>query len=71
MVHAGREEGFIPRACLLYPTTIKTGYFYEQINFANFQKWINEKLIPNYLPANSYIVMDNASYCSVEENNPS
>ena len=35
--------------------------YHQEMNAVNFEKWFEEKLLPA-LPANSLIVMDNASY---------
>ncbi|PSN31296.1 hypothetical protein C0J52_28398 [Blattella germanica] len=37
------------------------------MNFQNFSKWVEEKLLPN-LPSNCLIVLDNATYHSVQIN---
>lgn len=37
------------------------------MNSGNFEKWIQEKLIPN-LPPRTVIVIDNASYHNIEVN---
>uniref|UniRef100_A0A8D9E559 Tc1-like transposase DDE domain-containing protein n=1 Tax=Cacopsylla melanoneura TaxID=428564 RepID=A0A8D9E559_9HEMI len=37
------------------------------MNFENYQKWIQERLIPN-LPTNSVVVIDNAPYHNVQVN---
>ena len=42
-----------------------SGDYHGQMDGGNFEKWYKEKLLPN-LPPNSIIVMDNASYHSVQ-----
>lgn len=65
IVHAGRQGGFIDGALLIFKSKSKTGDYHSDMNFVNFSKWTREKLLPN-LPPNSVIVMDNASYHSVQ-----
>ncbi|KAJ8723794.1 hypothetical protein PYW07_007774 [Mythimna separata] len=65
IAHAGGENGFIDGALLMFKSKIKTGDYHDEMNGANFTKWINEKLLPN-LPKNAIIVMDNAPYHSME-----
>ena len=38
-----------------------TGDYHSEMNFENFKKWLQEKLLPNLQP-NSVIVLDNAAY---------
>ena len=35
--------------------------YHQEMNAVNFEKWFEDKLLPA-LPANSLVVMDNASY---------
>ncbi|KAJ8712954.1 hypothetical protein PYW08_008258 [Mythimna loreyi] len=65
ITHAGGENGFIDGALLMFKSKTKTGDYHDEMNGANFTKWINERLIPN-LPKNAIIVMDNAPYHSME-----
>ncbi|CAH2092047.1 unnamed protein product [Euphydryas editha] len=65
LVHAGGETGFVEGASLLFKSKTKSGDYHDEMNGDNFKKWINEKLIPN-LKEPSIIVMDNASYHSVQ-----
>lgn len=65
IVHAGGEMGFIPHALLMWKASKTTGDYHHNMNKANYQKWLKEILIPN-LPANSVIVLDNASYHNVQ-----
>lgn len=66
IVHAGGQGEFIDRALIIFKSKSKTGDYRSDMNFANFSKWTREKLLAN-LPPNSVIVMDNASYHSVQE----
>lgn len=61
IVHAGSSSGFIKDASLIYKASSTTGDYHSNMNFNNYSKWLNEKLLPN-LPDKSVIVMDNASY---------
>lgn len=61
IVHAGGSSGFIKNASLVYKAASTTGDYHSNMNFDNYGKWLNEKLLPN-LPEKSVIVMDNASY---------
>ncbi|XP_053618380.1 uncharacterized protein LOC128679904 [Plodia interpunctella] len=66
IVHCGGQIGFVDGALVIFKSKCKTGDYHDSMNFANFSKWINEKLMPN-IPQNSVIVMDNAAYHSVRE----
>jgi transposase len=46
---------------LVYKAGKATGDYHGQMNSDNFEKWVNEKVIPN-LATPSVIVMDNAPY---------
>lgn len=67
IVHAGGEMGFIPNAQLIFKSQSKSGDYHDDMNKTNFNKWLEEKLIPN-LPPNCLIVMDNAPYHTVQIN---
>lgn len=67
VVHAGGEEGFINNALLIFKSKQKTGDYHHDMNFTNFSTWVERQLLPNLSP-NSVIVLDNASYHSVQEN---
>lgn len=67
VVHAGHENGFVPNALLVYSTKSKLADYHHDMNASNFNKWLEEKLIPN-LDKPSVVVMDNASYHSVVKN---
>lgn len=61
IVHAGGSDGFVPNASLVYKAATASGDYHSNMNYENYEKWLNEKLWPN-LPEKSVIVMDNASY---------
>ncbi|XP_047539029.1 uncharacterized protein LOC125072442 [Vanessa atalanta] len=67
IVHAGHENGFVPNALLLFSTKSKSADYHHDMNSQNFNKWLTEKLIPN-LHKPSVIIMDNASYHTVQKN---
>ena len=65
VIHAGGEMGFVPGAQEIFNLGLASGDYHGQMDGSNFEKWYNKKLLPN-LPSNSIIVMDNASYHSVQ-----
>ena len=65
VVHAGSANGFVPGAKLIYKASRSTGDYHHEMNGDNFEKWLREKLLQNLTRA-SVIVMDNASYHSVQ-----
>ena len=60
-------RGFIPNALLIFRSGSKSGDYHEDMNRANYMKWLQEKLIP-HLEYKSVIVFDNASYHNVQLN---
>lgn len=67
IVHAGTQNGFVPNALLVFSTKSTKADYHHDMNASNFNKWLSEKLIPN-LNEPSVIVMDNASYHTVQIN---
>lgn len=67
IVHAGGEEGFVRNALLIFRSKQKTGDYHNDMNFDNFSKWVQQKLLPN-LCEKCVIVLDNASYHNVQKN---
>ena len=65
VIHAWGETGFVPRAKEMFNPGSASGDYHGQMDGGNFEKWDKKKLLPN-LPPNSIIVMDNASYHSVQ-----
>ncbi|XP_046684781.1 uncharacterized protein LOC124370533 [Homalodisca vitripennis] len=61
IVHAGNENGFIDNALLVFKSGQKSGDYHDCMNFKNYKKYLQEKLIPN-LPPKTVLVIDNASY---------
>jgi len=64
---SGGEHGFILNALLIFGCGSKSGDYHDNMNHANYKKWLQEKLIPN-LESKSVIVVDNASYHNVQLN---
>ncbi|KAJ4425806.1 hypothetical protein ANN_27432 [Periplaneta americana] len=61
IIHGGGENGFVPNAHVRFRSQQKSGDYHSDMNFANYEKWLKERLIPN-LPQNSVLVVDNAPY---------
>lgn len=61
IVHAGNDDGFIEGAMLIFKSGQKSGDYHDSMNFTNYKKWLEEKLIPN-LPPKTVLVIDNAAY---------
>lgn len=64
IMNAITKDGWVPGAKVTFKSTRKTGDYHGQMNQVLFTKWFREKLLPN-IPANSFIIMDNASYHNV------
>lgn len=65
VVHAGGRNGFVKGALLIFKSKTETGDYHGGMDSDKFQKWMRQQLLPN-LPSNSVIVLDNASYHSVQ-----
>ncbi|CAC5387409.1 unnamed protein product [Mytilus coruscus] len=63
----GGKFGFVPNALLIYKAKSCTGDYHHEMNGENLKKWFTEKLLCS-LPEKSVIIMDNASYYSVQFN---
>ncbi|CAK1597710.1 unnamed protein product [Parnassius mnemosyne] len=61
IAHARTKDGFINGVLLMFKSQSKSSDYHDDMNSANFLKWVTEKLIPN-LPERSLVVMDNAPY---------
>lgn len=61
VVHAGSEEGFVDDALLTYIPNKKADDYNDNMNYDNYLKYVEEKLILN-LPGKSVFVIDNAPY---------
>ena len=66
IVHAGTKDVFIPGAKLVFKANASSGDYHNEMNFNNFSKWLNERLIPN-LKSKSVVILDNASYHNVQK----
>lgn len=67
VVHAGGKNGFVKNSLLVFKAGLTTGDYHGQMCSSTFEKWVNEKLIPN-IPPKSVIVFDNAPYHCIQEN---
>lgn len=61
IVNAIGCDGWIGGADLVFQAKKRTGDYHGQMNWDNFSRWFSTQLLPN-IPANSMIIMDNASY---------
>lgn len=66
ILNAGNEDGFVPNAYLRFKSNSTTGDYHHEMNFENYRKWIEEKLLPNLKPK-SVLVIDNAPYHNVQK----
>ena len=64
IIDAITKNGWIPNARLVFKASRKTGDYHSNMNWDNFSKWFQEKLLTN-IPSNSLIIMDNAAYHNV------
>ena len=67
IVDAGSEDGFVKGAQLIYDRNSTSGDHNGEMNSEKFIGWLRGQLIRN-LPPKSVVVIDNASYHSVQEN---
>jgi hypothetical protein len=63
VLHAGKEDGFVENAGLIFKSTTRSVDYHDNMNRKNFENWFKTELIPN-LEEPSLIIMDNASYHS-------
>lgn len=68
ILHAGSDKGWVENALFLSAKNIKDAKvdYHQDMSAEVFEKWFTEWLLPN-IPANSVIVMDNASYHSAQK----
>lgn len=64
IVNAITKDGWVPNAKLVFKASKKTGDYHTNMNWDNFSKWFQEKLLKN-IPENSLIIMDNVPYHNV------
>jgi len=64
ILNAITKDGWVPNAKLVFKASKKTGDYHTNMNWDNFSKWFQEKLLKN-IPENSLIIMDNAPYHNV------
>lgn len=66
IVDAGNEDGFVPKARVIFRPEEKKEDYHDHMNFMkNYEKWVKGKLLPN-LPPRSVVVIDNAPYHNVQ-----
>lgn len=66
VLHAGSEKGFVNGGCLVFRAAKSaTADYHSEMDGPRFEKWFTEQLLPNIEPR-SVVVMDNASYHSVQ-----
>lgn len=64
LLYTGGRNDFIKNVDLIFKLRTIIEDYYRQINANNFEKWMNEKLIPN-CPLQSIIIINNASFYSI------
>ncbi len=64
ILNAIAKDGWVPNSKLVFKASKKTGDYHTNMNWDNFSKWFQEKLLKN-IPENSLIIMDNAPYHNV------
>ena len=64
IVKAITKDGWVPNSKLVFKASKKTGDYHANMNWDNFSKWFQEKLLEN-IPEKSLIIMDNAPYHNV------
>ena len=65
VLHCGGDMGFLPGCNLVFNSKANDGDYHSEINGPIFKSWVERQLLPA-LPARSVVVMDNASYHSVQ-----
>ena len=66
VIHAGTKDGFIHNAAGVFKGKSGSADYHTDMNCENFENWVNQNLLPN-LPKNYVVVLDNASYHTVQE----
>jgi len=66
ILHAGSKQGFIPNCLLTFQSKTGSEDYHQEMTGDVFTNWFTSSLIPN-IPAHSCIVMDNASYHTIQE----
>lgn len=65
VVHAGGKDGFVEGALLVFSSKEQDGDYHKTFNGPIFENWLTNQLLPS-LPSPSVVVLDNASYHSVQ-----
>ena len=68
VVHAGSATGFVNGALLTVWTDGRSADYHDNMNAQLFEEWFGDLM--KKIPANSVIIMDNASYHSRQTNRP-
>lgn len=68
IVNAITIDGWVNNARLVFEAKRRTGDYHGQMDWDHFSRWFAEQLLPN-IPEHSIIIMDNASYHNVAEEN--
>ena len=63
-IHAGYNEGFVPKAEVEFGTLCSSGDYHGEMNHKMIVRWLEDKLIPN-MPPKCVLVIDNATYHNV------
>ncbi len=65
ILHAGSKDGFVPNALLCFQSKQGKADYHDEMDGDVFFTWFQTQLLPN-IPPHSIILMDNASYHSVQ-----
>lgn len=66
LLGAGNEKIFLPNCYLHFKSNLVTGNYHNVMNFANYTKRIDEKLIPS-LKSRCVLVIDNTPYYNFQK----
>ena len=66
VIHAETKDGFIHTAAGIFKGKNGSADYHTDMICENFENWVNQNLLPNP-PKNSIVVLDNASYHTVQE----
>jgi hypothetical protein len=69
VLYVGETNGFVRNAALTYKASSAAGNCCGQMNAADFEKWVVEKLIPS-LPSQTVIVLDISPYHCLQTDKP-
>ncbi|VVD05900.1 unnamed protein product [Leptidea sinapis] len=66
ILHAGCLNALVDNALTVFNSDARTGDYHGDMSGPTFYKWVDEKLKDKLLLPNSVVIMDNASYHSVQ-----